>query len=425
MRSIVERWNHAYFGGRLSPEVLAALRPLETASGEAQAFVDRAFRLMRASRFEAGDVSPLAAWQFAVIVPGLLPGAWEGAVPPITAAGRHRKLDDYVAANPWHHPGSEPVLLDLGCGFPPLTAIDTAARLPEWRIIGADPTFGRYLVYDEHGAYACFEDRERLHYYQAGTADPSTWDLLHRDPRATRARFRRLLERLLSELPAENGGVGEVERDGARLVLNPAGRYETANLRLVSGQIGSLEIDGGADVIRCMNVLMYFDREFRQAALEWAARVLRPGGLFLCGTDSPHSTGFRYMVYQQQDGQLLPREFALSLDSVRSIDLAAWYALRDDDYEALQLVESLAVIRADAAFLRAVDAHLGPLPTEVEPASLAARLPALTQRLDSEELADCAVQALRRAGRKAWRNCVGHVAMEPAEPGPLAASEVL
>jgi SAM-dependent methyltransferase len=426
MPSIVERWSAAYFGGRLSPEVVTALRPLDSASGEAQAFVDRAFRLMRVARFEAADVSAFVAWQFAVIVPKLLPGAWGGLVPPITTAGRHRKLDEYIAANPWHRPGRDPVLLDMGCGFPPVTAIETAARLADWQVVGADPTLGRYLLYDDQGAYACFDDRERLHYYQAATPDPSTWDALHRDPGATRARFRRLLEQLLPELPAENGGgVREVERDGARLVLDPARRYETENLRLVLGGIGSLELDGGADVIRCMNVLMYFDREFRRESLAWAARNLRPGGLFLCGTNSPHSTGFRYTLYQEQYGRLRPREFALSLESVRSVDLSPWYALQDDDHEALQLAHALAVIRNDSAFCRTLDGQLETLPAGIEPADIPARLSAMAERLEREDLVNGAAEALRRSGRKAWRNAVGHVAMEPAEPASLAASPVL
>ena len=139
-------------------------------------------------------------------------------------------MDAYLAHNPWHRPGREPVLLDLGCGFPPVTALDSATTLPGWRVIGDDPSFDRYFVYD--GAdYACFDVEGLLRFFpdrhHGGRSGPDA--MAHR---------------------------------GARLVLNPLRHYERDNLRLTHGEIGSVDIEGGVDVIRCMNVLMYFDHAF-------------------------------------------------------------------------------------------------------------------------------------------------------------------
>jgi hypothetical protein len=82
-------------------------------------------------------------------------------------------MDAYLAHNPWHRPGREPVLLDLGCGFPPVTALDSATTLPGWRVIGVDPSFDRYLVYDGDD-YACFDVEGLLRFFQTDTmaADP-------------------------------------------------------------------------------------------------------------------------------------------------------------------------------------------------------------------------------------------------------------
>jgi chemotaxis methyl-accepting protein methylase len=72
-------------------------------------------------------------------------------------------------------------------------------------------------------------------------------------------------------------------------------------------------------VIQCMNVLMYFDHAFRERTLVWATSLLRPGGLFICGNNWAYSTSSRYTVYQEQDGLLVPREFAFSIDNIRPV----------------------------------------------------------------------------------------------------------
>ncbi|MGH3822659.1 MAG: hypothetical protein ACRDRA_07430 [Pseudonocardiaceae bacterium] len=433
MDCIVDQWNAAYFDHRLSPAALAALRPLNEASADAQALADRAFRLMRRARLDAANLSLLTAWTLGTGVPKTVPSAWGGAVPPVTMSGRHRKLDDYIAANPWHRPTGEPVLVDLGCGFPPFTAVDSAATLAGWRIIGVDPAFDRYLLYDDRGDYACFDDDEQLRYYQSGLRDS--------DPAATRERLGRLLHHLLPLLPSkDNSELAEVEHDGARLVRNPLRRYQTDRLALTRGEVGSFGIEGGVDVIRCMNVLMYFDQAFRERALQWAPELLRPGGLVVCGSNWAHSISSRYTVYQDCGGSLESREFAFSIDNLRPIALAPWYALHDDNLENLCNAEAVGIIRSDESFRRRFDDRLdvllaqagichrrpdgclGSADENLTPAEIEERGAALIDQLDREGFVDDAVTVLRQAGRNAWRNAAGHVAMQPVQPRPLPAS---
>ena len=434
MGSVVDRWNAAYFDNRLSPGAVAALGPLNDANADAQALVDRAFRLMRVARLDPTDLSVFTASILGGVTRAV-PSAWGGVVPPITIAGRHYKLDDYVATNSWHRPTGEPVLLDLGCGFPPFTAIDSATHLTGWRIIGADPSFPRYLVYDDHGEYACFDDDEQLRYYQSGHADPNY--------SATRTRFRHLLHRLLPLLPGnDTGELADVEHEGARLVRNPLRRYESGNLVLTQGGVGTCDVEGGADVIRCMNVFMYFDQVFRQRALQWAGRLVRAGGLFVCGSNWAHSTSSRYTVYQEQDRHLVAREFAFSIDNMRPVSIAPWYALHDDNVDNLCNAEAVGLVRSDDAFRRRFDERLDELLTQTgichrgangylggpdEGATFAdvdERSAAVAEQLDSEGFVDEAITALRRTGRAVWRNSVGHIAMHPVQPRPLAASAV-
>ncbi|MGH3909496.1 MAG: hypothetical protein ACRDRM_01575, partial [Pseudonocardiaceae bacterium] len=165
---------------------------------------------------------------------------------------------------------------------------------------------GRHCKLDDY----CIDGHGHVQYYRTGTVDP--------DPAATRARFRGLLHRLLPLLPSEDSGeLREVEHDGSRLVRNPLRGYEAPNVSLRQGEIGSFGVEGGVDVIRCMNVFMYFDRSFRERALEWATSLLRPGGLVLCGSNWARSASSRYTVYQEHLGRLTQREFAFSIENVR------------------------------------------------------------------------------------------------------------
>jgi SAM-dependent methyltransferase len=438
----VDVWNARYFDGRLSPTVLDLLRGLDTADASAQSFADRAFRLMRAARIDATDVSLLTAWQLGVIVPHVLPSAWGGIIPPITTTGRHKLIDEYILSNPWHRPSGRGVLLDLGCGFPPLTTVDSARRLTGWDVIGADPAFGHYIVYDEVGDYACFSDTTSPRYYQASATDPARWNKLHADPAATRARFTALLADLLPLLPNDDPNIAQVaELNGTRVVRHPLRQFEGDNLRFIHGGIGSVGVDGGADVIRCMNVLLYFDRAFRARALDWATTVLKPGGLFICGVNWARSTSSRYSVYQKVGDGLTRREFAFSIDCVRPIDMLSWYTLHPDEAEALLLADAIRTLRGDDAFRlrydtrldqilaatelcpRGDDGYLGAPGLGLTPAQREERFESIGPMLSAEHIATAAVEALERAGRKAWINCVGHIASQPDDIASIDALE--
>jgi len=357
MSGIVDRWNAAYFDNRLSLGAVAALDPLNEAGADAQAVADRAFRQMRVARFDPADLSALTAWSFGFMVPKVLPSAWGGVIPPVTMVGRHCKFDDYVATNPWYEPTSEPVLIEMGCGFPPATVLDSAATLSGWRVIGVDPLLDqRYLLQDDRGDYACFSDEEHLSYYQTRLleADP--------DPAARQARYHHLLHRMLPLLGDDNTGeLAEVEQDGVSLIRNPLRRYESDNVMLAAGEIGSFDIEGGVDVIRCLNVLMFFDQAFRERTLQWASGILRPGGLLICGMNWARSTISRYTVYQEQDHHLVPCEFAFSIDNLRPLASAPWYALHDDNVENLCNAEAVGLIRSDEAFRHRFDERLDTL----------------------------------------------------------------
>jgi SAM-dependent methyltransferase len=422
--------NAEVFDGRLSASVMQHLAALDQERPEAQAFVARAFRLMGRARFRAEDVSPFFGWALGVIVPRALPGAWGGVVPPITADRRHLRIDEYVEQA---FPGSARLFLDVGCGFPPLTTLNTAERFPEWAVTGADPNFDRYLVYDASGDYAIFDANLTLRYFQAAVPEPARWDALLRDPAATRERFERLLHQLRPLLPGtDERGFSWTEHQGARLERNPVLRWVRPNLSFVRAGLLARELPAeNYDVVRCMNVLPYFDGTYRRHARAWAAERLKEGGLFIEGMDWPRTTAARYFVSRRRAGRLHTVEFALSLDNLRPLALATIFTLHDDDPEISALSRVTGLLRSDPAFREPFDAavdrllrgerlfrrerdgYLSDLLEERPVPEREVAFEKVERGLVAEGFVERAVEALGRAGLRAWRNPVGHLAVAP------------
>lgn len=422
--------NAEVFDGRLSASVLRHLAALDQERPEVRAFVRRAFRLMARCRFRAEDVSPFFGWSLGVIVPRMLPGAWGGLVPPTTVDRRHLRFDEYVQRA---FPSSARLFLDVGCGFPPLTTLNTAEHFPDWAVTGVDPCFEHYLVYDPSGDYALFDALLRLRYFQAAVPEPARWDALLRDPAATRERFERLLQRLRPRLPgSDESTFSWTEHDGARLERNPVLRWVRPNLSFVRAEFLTAELKAEHyDVTRCLNVLGYFGAAYRLHARAWAAERLKEGGLYIEGMDWPRSTCARYFVSRRRSGRLQTVEFALSLDNLRPLAVATIFALHDDDPETAALSRVVGLLRADEAFRARFDAamdrllereglfrrlgdgYVSDLLEERPPSEREAAFEAVERALVADGLVEGAVEALARAGVRAWRNPVGHLAVEP------------
>jgi hypothetical protein len=278
--STVEELCDRYLGGRPSEQTLQVLKGVEKQRLEVREFVERGFRLMALSKLGARDISPIVAQFFTVLAPAVLPGAWGGMVPPITVPGRHSKIDAYLRNDPWGKFEAGTVLLDVGCGFPPQTSIDAADSFPDWQIVGLDPAFEGYLIYDENGNYALLDGTGRVRYFQAVRAED--FFKLYADRNATMRQFTDAFTALLPSLPPDDGTLASAQQDGMRLVRHPLKQYERQNLKFLQGGFGSPDAPR-ADVVRAFNVLVYYDAEFRRMAEEWAAKILRPGGIFICG----------------------------------------------------------------------------------------------------------------------------------------------
>ena len=428
------RLNAEYFGGRLTPAILRHLGSLERAGREPQAFAARMCRQMRDRAIPAEDFSGFLAWSAATFVPRLLPAAWNGAILPITTPGRHRQLDEYLAHNPWHPVGLGDRILDLGCGFPPVTTVELARRFPEASVTGVDPTPGRYLVRLPNGDQACFTARLRVLYFQPGSNSPKRWHAMYADPPATRDRFLASLRAVLPALPRDPGVAGRATRGGAVAIQNPGLEDAPGNLVFRQAGIGS-RISDRYDVIRVMNVLPYFDRVARDEARRWLHARLAEGGLLIAGVDGPETRHARYLVEQREGRRVVARELAFSLDQIRPLEVTAFFALHDDDPDIRIFSELIKTLRNDRSFQRPFDLRMDALQAREgfcargtngylggSPGGRGAtrRLADASARIDRtlarEGFAELAARGLRRHGYVAWVNCVGHVAVEPPRP---------
>jgi len=417
-RRFVDHLNRDYFGGGLSPDVLDRLCGMPVERDDARGFLERMGRLARTSGLDARDVSPFQADILASLIARLLPGTWAGRIPPITIPGRHRKFDELIG----RLCGGRGRLIDVACGFPPFTTVDASKALPGWSIVGVDRSLPEYLVEDGLGNYAVYDAAGNAQYFQPIAPTAESWLALLNDPDASRRRLEALLQELLADQQNRD--------DGATLVVHPVGQYATDDLRFVRSDLDDVDVEP-ADVVRCFNMLMYFDDAFRERALGHFARLLSEGGLAICGCDWAFSMEARYATYRKTGATLTPMEFAFSLDNVVPIGILPWYTLQPDDRDAAMAASLCGVLRRDRSFFaeytrvadairqeiglcpRRSDGFFGDIDTSIPPGELWRRAAEFPDRL-GEHLGEPAVKVLEAAGYRARVNEVGHIAVRLA-----------
>ena len=419
----VEHLNRSFFDGQLGPGIVDRLAVLPVDRADVRAFVERMFREMRRWQFPATEVSLMHAELLGSLLSRILPGTWQGRVPPITVSGRHRKLDELVRLLA-QSDGLGHTFIDIACGFPPLTTIDTADALPGWQITGIDRALPAYLVTDADNNYAVFDREGRATYFQPVEATVDRWTALLKDWDASRSRFESLLQTLLA---ARTPAADRVEKDGASLDIDPVRAFERPGLRFAASNLEDAAVPP-ADVVRCFNMLLYFDDAFRKTAMHQFAALLREGGLLVCGTDWAHTTEARYFTYRKRGGRLAECRFAFSIDCLAPLAIVPWYTLHDDDREIEILGTLVGALRGDRDFIDrftfrsdALRAAAGVCPRGPDGYYLATvpegagetwnRASALSERL-AQEFGQEAARILSRAGWRSHVNPIGHIEVE-------------
>ncbi|MDM8538305.1 CheR family methyltransferase [Desulfobacterales bacterium HSG17] len=419
------------FLGMGLPKHLSGTLSLSKLPPYVQEFILRLLALMKQSGYSATQFSPALIRWLSITIPSVLPTAWGGCIPPITMPGRHKKIDDYITGIDWGSETKSHVFVDMGCGFPPLTTIETAKRLPEWQILGIDRSFGDYILYSKEGHYAYFDQKGKFQYFQ-GLMNLSGRSL-YADPKGTIKRFNQFFSDLFPLLEGKNNNaVSEtVEKDGNRLIHNYIRDFETDNLKFIQSDINDLKIPP-AKVFRCMNVLIYFKPEIRKQILHKASRFLCDKGILITGTNG-FGTQFRYTVYQKMGNSLLPKEFSFSLDNLGHLAIMTWFTIHKNDPEAMLLAKLIGIIRSNQSFWPECSNHIDVLlkqheicqrktdgylhfPKEEMPFEILMKKNAiLWKKMQEEGFTDLAVKVLSQAGHDAWKNSVGDISIKLPE----------
>jgi hypothetical protein len=253
---------------------------------------------------------------------------------------------------------------------------------------------------------------------------------LRRDRDGTVARFTALRDQLEPLLPVGDG-FAEARSAGARIVRNPVAGYETANLSFRDAGVGATEVPP-ADIIRCMQVLWFFDAAWQLRARQWSLRTLQPGGIVTYGQNAAGSDS-RCYIWQCEADAVVPREFALSPDNLRpNFGPLPWAVIHQDDEEATtraavigalwggserfrsEFDEALDHILADLDYqARRPDGFLGAIPVGWSAAQLTTARKAVNDRLDAGGWTERAADQLRKQGYNTWRNATGDLAVDP------------
>ena len=423
--------NERYFDGKLTSDFLTILAKLETYSNPKYfEAVHIILERYRQAGFGINELSPHFMFELAEGLPrNTFLDTKTPFIPPITIQDRHVRIDQLIAKLPIPS-GTRPRLLDLGCGFPPITTVEAAERLPKWDVIGVDAAFYPYLVTNNHGYYGCFDGQQNLRFmwsiaaHRKVTLQNSADEIIK-----IREDIVNAAQKLFAQFK-KSKNTDEIELDGYRLFCNPFKLYTRPNLSFLTGKIGSVELDE-IDVARLFNVSVYYDETFRVQTLDWINKILKEGGLFFCGTDWVQGLNSAYCTYKKMNGILSELSFSFNINCLYPLTPWIFFSMYRSSYEKDTLIRYMRMLREDKNFITAFDArfveltekhglgkkdpktqHWLPLTKSLDLAEFNHLAVEINETLEREGYVDQAVQALKDQGIKAKRNAVNLVEVE-------------
>jgi hypothetical protein len=416
-----------HFGARL-PQQLTAGISWTALHSDARQFILRMFSLMKGARYRVTDFTPYLVRVIFTMVPSVLPFAWGGRIPPLTIPNRHHKLDVYVEQLYGNQEKDPAVFVDLGCGFPPVTTVETADYFKGWQIYCVDRFFAEYVLYDAEGHYACFDGEGFFQYFQPQMIPSGR--AMYENPAATRTYFQNLFATMAPMIDSVTAKKSQtVEANGNRLVHNLIRTFESEKLHFIESELQVLDLPP-ASVIRCMNMLLYFPAAIRKKMLRQAGRTLADDGIIIAGTNGFGIDG-RYTVYRKDGEGVRADEFAFGMENLRTFWVMPWFTIHENDPEAGLLSRLMGVIRSDSSywprFTKRVDAlldryqicrrendgYLHFATVETPGPVLLSKLAGVWRQIKAEGYLTGAVEALSRAGYSAWENRIGDIAVRP------------
>ncbi len=396
---------------------IRATEPYQVAS------VTRTLRRMASAGLPGATLTSHFADLLQRLVCELLPAARRGLVPGLSFSGRHSRMERWLWSRLERQLSSTPTVLDIGCGYPPITSVEWARAWPEVRVVGIDPQLPGYL-FERDDVHAVFTPKGELSYAMSAKAlasinDETTSQTLKRS--FTEARMK-LAEGLEFK--------GQLAGAHVRLVRDPVLAYAMNNLSFERRDIaGAGRHD--ADALRCLNVFPYFSAKARVSHLNALAQLVKPGGLVVVGINWIGGSEAHYALYRRGD-ELLRTELAFSIDNLRPLGPIPWFEIYADK-EIGELCRLVRTLRDDAKFSGDFDAwyerkvrELGIArrqkefdipPLDAPTVQQATR--ELMQAVQNETLVERAVEILQLRGYRAELNAGGEISVF-LSPEPLS-----
>jgi SAM-dependent methyltransferase len=345
MKEIVVKWNREYFDGKLSLACLEELDKTDDKNRELVELIDTWLYYFHAAGGRAQNFSSLLARFFATVAASYLPSLW-ARIPPITRGGRLRGMDR-IAHEVLGFPAGRAIrFLDVGCGYPPLTTVDTAEECIAWSCVGIDPNFPAWILHDEDGNAACFDETGAMVYiqYLQGDLQPGSDQILK-----DRQRYSLEWDRVSHDPALE----AEVIR-AKRLVRNPAAHFGRSNLSFSSTSLMGMHTVQPFDFIRCMNVFMYFDGRAILDHLRYAKSLLSPQGVFVCGSVNEIGVSAKYLAYRKRRDVLTPWLFGFDLGKFSQREGNGFWGFHKDQPDTLFLASVIRMVSENQHLLARV-----------------------------------------------------------------------
>lgn len=335
MKEIVARWNEDYFGRKLSQACLEEFDQIDTQDRELVNFVDTFLFYWNMAGLEARNCSPLAARFLSRMAKSYMPSLW-AKIPPITSEERLQIIDHVVQDVLGISADQDIRFLDIGCGYPPVTTIETSNACPKWTCVGTDPNFPASILFDADKAVGCFDEIGTLVYiqYLEGALQPSPEKVEQDKQRLTLEGQRIQSDNLLKNTLLED----------EQFVVDPVKHYERDNLSFHTTTLLEFATDEPFDLIRCMNVFMYFDRNAILDNIKQAKMLLRDSGMFIFGNVIESGYASRYVVYQKCGTTLTPKLFGMDLGKLNQKDGNGWWAFHRDQPDTLFLAKVVRLV---------------------------------------------------------------------------------
>jgi hypothetical protein len=233
---------------------------------------------------------------------------------------------------------------------------------------------------------------------------------------------------LLPSLPDDDAtSPSTVKGDRFRLTRRPIQGLASEQLSFRECDIFSDAL-GQAEVVRAMNILIYFDQSTQQILLRRLGDAVMEAGMLLVGTNGGNGCEERYTCYRREPKMLVPEYFSFSLDNLRPLGVMPWFTLHEDDLEARRLARYASLLRSDLSFWREFSAFFDDelarrkMMVRDEAGNLRspngsafidgyhAKMAGIRAALE-KEFTSKAIDALQRQGVEAFRNEAGHLAV--------------